>query len=432
MRIGRKDLELLTESEFLDLERRVEKMLSVWEIRNLRGQAAVFHDDQHIGEKRRELKALNHPCFDVEAEMRFRSSPVVDSLEGNSLIHPLTTPVIEVNDRCDRARAVWWSLGVESLSKFREVPTAIISLGMVPGTHVKENEQWKILSGMWQRTTKNEYHAGWVRSMIPTNTRPPLTAEEDRAFLGRFAYQKNEIRKAVPEPPRKDTWERFPDETDEKWMYLNLKSFIFDLDGVLVFTDQLHYMAWKQIAGELEIEFTEKDNDRLRGISRRESLEIILEKYRGKPLTEEEKRALAEKKNEYYRALLKQLSPGDVSEEVRSVLAGLRERGYRLAVGSSSKNAGLILELTGLRQYFDAVSDGNHITRSKPDPEVFIKACEYLGADPEHCVVVEDAEAGILAGKAAGMVTAGIGRAAECGKADIRLKSLDELLTIYS
>ena len=143
----RTEIETLADEEFSKLEQRVEKLLSVWEIKNLRGQAATFHDDQHIGEKRRELHALKHPSFDVEGEMAFRAKAVVDSLEGNSLIHPLTTPIIEVNDECTKARAVWWSLGVEGLSKFREKPMAIISLGMVPGTHVKEEGEWKILSG---------------------------------------------------------------------------------------------------------------------------------------------------------------------------------------------------------------------------------------------------------------------------------------------
>lgn len=216
------DLDSLTDTEFDALERRVERLLSVWQIKNLRGQAAIFHDDQHIGEKRKELKALKHPSFNMEAEMEFRTKAVVDSLEGNCLIHPLTTPVIEVNNDCTKARAVWWSLGIEGLSKFRETPMAIVSLGMVPGTHVKEDGVWRILSGAWQRTTKCEYHKGWVYSMEPTNTRPPLTPEQDRAMLGKYAYQKDEIRRPVPEPPRKDTWEQFPDETDNRWMELNI------------------------------------------------------------------------------------------------------------------------------------------------------------------------------------------------------------------
>jgi hypothetical protein len=222
MSITINDLEGLSDEEFLIFEKRIAKLLAVWEIKNLRGQAAAFHDDQHIGEKRRELNSLKHPSVDVKGLRDFRSKAVVDSLEGNSLIHPLTTPVIEVNDDCTKVRGVWWSLGVEGLSKFREKPMAIISLGMVPGTHIKEDGEWRILSGAWQRTTKCEYHQGWIRNMEPTNTRPPLTKEQDRNFLGKYAYQKDEVRKAAPEPPGKDTWEVFPDESKNDWLYLTL------------------------------------------------------------------------------------------------------------------------------------------------------------------------------------------------------------------
>ena len=222
MTVTAEELAALTDSEFEELEAQVEKLLAVWQIANLRGQAAIFHDDQHLGEKRRPLNATKHPSVDAGALAR-PAPAVVDSLEGNSLIHPLTTPVIEVNANCTKARGVWWSFGVEGLSKYREHPMAIISLGMVPGTHVKEDGEWRILSGAWQRTTKNEYHAGWVHSMEPTNTRPPLTPEQDRNFLGKYAYRKDEIRKPAPEPPRKDTWEQFPDETDSSWLYVNLQ-----------------------------------------------------------------------------------------------------------------------------------------------------------------------------------------------------------------
>ena len=219
----REDLDLLTEEELSELEKTVNMEIAAWEVANLRGQAAIFHDDQHIGEKRRELKALRHPSFDVEGEMRFRSNVVVDSLEGNTLIHPLTTPVIEIDDTCTKARAVWWSLGIEGLSKFREKPMAIVSAGMVPGAHVIDDGEWKILWGAWQRTTKNEYSADWVHNMIPTNTRPPLTPEQDRQMLGRYAYQKDEARKPVPCPPKKDTFTKYPDETDQSWLNENLQ-----------------------------------------------------------------------------------------------------------------------------------------------------------------------------------------------------------------
>ncbi len=215
--ITMKDLDLLSDEAFDELEKLIDREISVIEVANLRGQAAIFHDDQHIGEKRRELKALKHPSFNVEAEMKFRNTPVVDSLEGNMLVHPLTTPVIEVRSDNQASRATWWSLGIEGLSKFREMPMAIISAGMVPGAHVKEDGEWKILAGAWQRTTKNEYRAGWVHSMIPTNTRPQITAEQDRAMLGKYAYQKNEVRRLVPCPPKPDTFEAYPKEEDLSW-----------------------------------------------------------------------------------------------------------------------------------------------------------------------------------------------------------------------
>lgn len=222
MMITIEDIELLSEEEFIEAEKTVEKLIAVWEVKNLRGRAAVFHDDQHINQPRKELKAMDHPSFDAEAEIAFRMKPVVDSLEGNMLIHPLTTPVIEVDDTCTKARGTWWSLGIEGLSKYRETPMAILSLGMVPGTHVKMKGEWRILAGNWQRTTKNEYHAGWIHDMQVTNTRPPLTKEQDRNFLGKYAYMKDEIRKPVPRPPYKDTWQEYPEETDPSWQYKDL------------------------------------------------------------------------------------------------------------------------------------------------------------------------------------------------------------------
>lgn len=206
-----------------------------------------------------------------------------------------------------------------------------------------------------------------------------------------------------------------------------MKAFIFDLDGVLVFTDRFHYLAWKQIADQLGVYFDEKVNDRLRGVSRAESLEIILERYDG-TLSSEEKQNCLEEKNNIYRTYLETMTEADVSAEVRDTLKQLHDAGYPLAVGSSSKNAGYILERTGLKKYFDAVSDGNNITHSKPDPEVFLKAAEYLGVEPVECFVVEDADAGIDAAKAAGMRAVGIGQASFYKKADVSISRLDELL----
>ena len=209
-----------------------------------------------------------------------------------------------------------------------------------------------------------------------------------------------------------------------------INSIIFDLDGVLVFTDKFHYKAWKQMADEIGVYFDEEINNRLRGVSRMASLDIILERYEGEPLSSERKAELAEKKNESYRELLATLTEDDVSTEVRTTLTELRKRGIRLAVGSSSKNAKFILEQVGLMDAFDAISDGTNITHSKPDPEVFLKAALFLGSDPSNCMVVEDAEAGIDAAIAGGMYSAAIGDAVGCNKADYNLNSVSDLLSI--
>lgn len=198
----------------------------------------------------------------------------------------------------------------------------------------------------------------------------------------------------------------------------------------MVFTDKYHYLAWKEIADSMNILFDEKINDRLRGVSRMESLDIILEQYKGTLLSEMEKHILAEKKNGIYREYLKTMTPDDVSGEVRNVLNELHTRGYQLAIGSSSKNAKFILEQVNLINIFDAISDGTNISRSKPDPEVFLKAAEFLGRRPADCLVVEDAEAGIDAAKAGGMQTAGIGTAAAYARTDYRLERFSDLLGI--
>ncbi|MCR4657885.1 MAG: beta-phosphoglucomutase [Lachnospiraceae bacterium] len=211
---------------------------------------------------------------------------------------------------------------------------------------------------------------------------------------------------------------------------MDAQAVIFDLDGVLVHTDRFHYLAWKALADEKGIYFDEEINQRLRGVSRMESLEIILERYEGAPLSAEEKERMAEKKNGIYREYLSGMTPSDVTEEVRDTLDKLKDRGYKLAVGSSSKNTGFILEKTELRDYFDAVSDGTMIKRTKPDPEVFLLAAELLNTEPAKCLVVEDADAGIEAGKAGGMITAAYGEATKSGKADYNLNNFSDLLLL--
>jgi beta-phosphoglucomutase len=211
---------------------------------------------------------------------------------------------------------------------------------------------------------------------------------------------------------------------------MKYKGFIFDLDGVIVFTDKFHYQAWKKMADGMGIYFDETINNRLRGVSRADSLEIILERYEGEPLSDEKKANLMEEKNNTYRELLATMTPADVSDQVRDTLKKLREAGCKLAIGSSSKNAKFILERVNLTDAFDAISDGTNITHSKPHPEVFEKAGEFLGLAPKDCVVVEDAYAGIDAAKAANMAAVGIGDASGYDKADYKIKEFRELLDI--
>ena len=204
---------------------------------------------------------------------------------------------------------------------------------------------------------------------------------------------------------------------------------IFDLDGVLISTDEMHYTAWKSIADELGIPFGRKENNLLRGVSRMASLDIILG-LGNLSLTEEEKQNLAERKNDRYVSLLRSLTPEAVTQDVRDTLIKLKRRGIKTAVGSSSKNAKLILKLTGLAEYFDAVSDGTNITKSKPDPEVFLKGADYLGLSPQACAVVEDAVAGIDSANAGGFYSISIGDAASYEKADAKIGNIGELLSI--
>ena len=211
---------------------------------------------------------------------------------------------------------------------------------------------------------------------------------------------------------------------------MNFKAIIFDLDGVICSTDEYHYRAWKRMADGMHIPFDRTINNRLRGVSRMESLEIILEKYEGPALTEADKQRLAQQKNDLYRESLKEMTTDDLSEEVWDTLETLRGKGLKLAIGSSSKNTPFILERIGLGGYFDAVSDGNNITRSKPDPAVFLKAAEMLGMAPADCLVVEDAVSGVQAGHAGGMRVAAVGDAALNGAGDWNMKSIRELIHI--
>jgi len=211
---------------------------------------------------------------------------------------------------------------------------------------------------------------------------------------------------------------------------MKYKAIIYDLDGVICYTDHYHYLAWKKLADRLGIYFDELVNNRLRGVSRMESLEIILERYEGVPLAQDTKHMYAEEKNLFYKQLLQKMSPLDLSKEVKDTLVELRARGMKQAIGSSSKNAKLILKQIGLENYFDEISDGNNINNSKPDPEVFILAAQYLNVPPTDCLVVEDALAGLKAALACGMDCAAIGDAVKSKQATYNLTKFSDLLLI--
>lgn len=188
-----------------------------------------------------------------------------------------------------------------------------------------------------------------------------------------------------------------------------LNCIIFDLDGVIVSTDELHYQAWKKLCNDLDIPFDRKTNDLLRGVSRTDSLKIIFREA-GHAVPEELLEPLCDRKNNYYRQLLNSLQPDDILPSVNELLDYLDSAGIKKAIGSSSKNTRTILERIGLTDRFDAIADGNMITRSKPDPEVFLKAAALVGEKPYDCAVIEDALAGIQAANNAGMMSIGIGK----------------------
>ncbi len=210
---------------------------------------------------------------------------------------------------------------------------------------------------------------------------------------------------------------------------MKYKGIIFDLDGVICFTDQYHFQAWKKIADKIGVPFDENRNNKLRGISRMDSLNIILE-VSDRAYSEKEKLQFACEKDEIYKKLLRKMTPDDLEKEIRDTLNILKGKGYKLAIGSSSKNAKLILERIGALGYFHAVSDGTNIKNSKPDPEVFLKAAQFLGLKPEECLVVEDAKAGIEAASAGGFDSAGIGEAAYHENVTYSLKHITDLKKI--
>ena len=204
---------------------------------------------------------------------------------------------------------------------------------------------------------------------------------------------------------------------------MKYKGIIFDLDGVLVSTDECHYLAWKRLAEEEGIYFDRTINMRLRGVSRMESLEIVLEKA-DKEYSAEEKSEMAARKNGYYVEMIQKIDSSAILEGAVEFCEKMRKAGALLAIGSSSKNTKLILKQVGLLDCFDAIADGNDIRNSKPDPEVFLCAAEKLKLDPEACMVVEDADAGVEAALAAHMDVMAVGSAKENQRATYRAESL--------
>lgn len=204
-----------------------------------------------------------------------------------------------------------------------------------------------------------------------------------------------------------------------------IQAVIFNLDGVLVTTDACHFEAWKKMAKEHGIPFDQSTYERIRGMSRLDGLDIILRKAR-RPYSPGEKWALATRKNDLYMECIAQLGTECVLPGAQETVMKLKDIGYKIAVGSSSQNAVFILKQLGIREFFDAVADGNQIERLKPDPEVFLLAAHKLGMAPEQCLVVEDSPDGILAARAGGMMSLGVREAASCPQADFSAASLLE------
>jgi beta-phosphoglucomutase len=202
-----------------------------------------------------------------------------------------------------------------------------------------------------------------------------------------------------------------------------IKACIFDLDGVIVDTAVYHYQAWKRLANELGFDFTEHQNEQLKGVSRVRSLELILG-WGNVTKTAPEQTELATRKNTWYVEMINQMQPTEILPGAKEFLAAAKAAGLKTALGSASKNSSTILERVGLLPFFDVIVDGNHVTASKPDPEVFLKGAEALGLPPTQCVVFEDAIAGVQAAKAGNMKVVGIGSPDVLTEADLIVPGL--------
>lgn len=216
------------------------------------------------------------------------------------------------------------------------------------------------------------------------------------------------------------------DETGAWIIVRDIKAFILDLDGVVTDTAEYHFLAWKQLAEEENVPFTHEDNDQLRGVSRRHSLELLLGEHIQR-YSEEEILAMMARKNAYYQAMLTHISENDFLPGAQVLLNDLKVRGMKLAIGSASKNTRTVLTQLGILDFFDGISDGYTVVRAKPEPDVFIFAAGAVGVPVANCVVVEDAESGVQAALIAGMIAVGIGPEARVGKAHFRFESPGEI-----
>lgn len=217
---------------------------------------------------------------------------------------------------------------------------------------------------------------------------------------------------------------------------VEIKACIFDLDGVVVDTAKYHYLAWRKLARELGFEFSEQHNERLKGVSRMRSLEILLE-VGGLSFPKDEMEKMAAKKNGWYLEYIMQMTPKEILPGAKELLEELRRNGIKLALGSASKNTPVILDKIKLTKHFDVIADGNSVTAAKPAPDIFLKGAELLNVNPSFCVVFEDAEAGIEAAINAGMRTVGIGSKDILSKADFVVPNLkgfsyNTLLSIFN
>ncbi len=205
-----------------------------------------------------------------------------------------------------------------------------------------------------------------------------------------------------------------------------VKGLIFDLDGVIVDTAKYHYLAWKDLADELNIVFTEKDNERLKGVSRLKSLEIILE-IGNQSMSEEEKEKYCSKKNDAYLEYIYRLKEEEVLPGVKKFLQDARSKGYKIALGSASKNANLILSKLNLLTFFDSIIDGTKVEKAKPDPEVFLLGAKELNLHAKECIVFEDAVAGVEAAHNGGMKAVGIGTPENLPNAELCIPGLKDI-----